>query len=72
MSSGLSHQKIKKISHHHAEESLDGPRDERRAELKEKEVDKPVKRSGVTLFHISPLSGLLERGRASETPDDVF
>jgi hypothetical protein len=72
MSSGLSHQKIKEISHHHAEEFLDRPGDERRAELKEKEVDKPVQRSGVTPFHISPLSGLLERGRASEVPDDFF
>jgi hypothetical protein len=58
MGSRLSHQKVKKISHHHAEESLNRPGDERRAKLKEEEIYKPIERSGVTFFHISPVVAL--------------
>jgi hypothetical protein len=51
----LSHQKVKKISHDHTEEFLDGPGDERRAELEEKEVNKPIKSLGVTFLHLNPV-----------------
>jgi hypothetical protein len=50
----LSHQEIKEISHDHTEEFLNRSGNERRTELEEKEVNKPVKRSGVTVFHINP------------------
>jgi hypothetical protein len=65
MGSRLFHQKVKEISHDHAEKFLDRTGDERRAELKEKEVNKPIKRSGVTFFHINPRNSLSENGRAS-------
>jgi hypothetical protein len=42
MSSRLFHQKIEEIADDHTEEFLDGPGDESGAELKEKEVDKPI------------------------------
>ena len=58
MCSRLSHQKVKKISHDHTEEFLDRPGDESRAELEEKEVNKPVQRSGVTFLHINPVVAL--------------
>jgi hypothetical protein len=72
MGSRFFHQKVKEISHHHAEKFLDRPGDERRAELKEKEVNKSVNGSGVTFFHINPRSGLLENEGASGCPNDVF
>jgi hypothetical protein len=71
MGSRLSHQKVKKISHDHAEEFLNRPGDERRAKLKEEEVYKPIKRSGVTFFHISPRNSLLENEGTSGYPNDV-
>jgi hypothetical protein len=58
MGSRFFHQKVKEISHHHAEKFLDRPGDERRAELKEKEVNKSVNGSGVTFFHINPVVAL--------------
>jgi hypothetical protein len=58
MGSCLSHQKVKKISHGHAEEFLDRPRDEGRAELEEKEVNKPIKSLGVTFLHLNPVIAL--------------
>jgi hypothetical protein len=42
MGSRLFHQEVKEISHDHAEEFLDRPGDERRAELEKKEVDKSI------------------------------
>jgi hypothetical protein len=58
MGSRLFHQEVKEISHDYAEKFLDRTGDERRAELKEKEVNKPIKRSGVTFFHINPVVAL--------------
>jgi hypothetical protein len=58
MGSRLSHQKVKKISHDHTEEFLDRPGDERRAELEEKEVNKPIKSLGVAFLHLSPIVAL--------------
>jgi len=58
MGSCLSHQEVKEIPHDHTEEFLNGSRNERRAELKEKEVNKPMKRGGVTFFHINPVVAL--------------
>ena len=55
MGSRLFHQKVKEISHDHAEKFLDRSGDEGRAELEEKEVNKSVNGSGVTFFHINPV-----------------
>jgi hypothetical protein len=54
----LSHQEIEEISHDHTEEFLNRSGNERRTELEEKEVNKPVKRLGVTFFHINPIASL--------------
>jgi hypothetical protein len=58
MGSRLFHQKVKEISHDHTEKFLDRTGDERRAELKEKEVNKPIESPGVTFFHINPVVAL--------------
>jgi hypothetical protein len=58
MGSRLSHEKVKKISHHDAEEFLDRPRDERRAELEEEEVNKTIKSLRVTFLHLNPVVAL--------------
>jgi hypothetical protein len=67
----LSHQKVEEISNDHAEKFLDRPGDERRAKLKEKEVNEPIKRSGVTFFQINPRSSLLESEGVSGSLNDV-
>jgi len=64
MGSRLSHQSIKKISHHDAEEFLGRPGDERRAELEKEEVNKTIQSLGVTFLHLNPQNNLLENGRA--------
>jgi hypothetical protein len=71
MGSRLSHHEVKEISYDHAEEFLDRPGDERRAELEEKEVNKTIESSGVSFFHINPQRILLENGRVSRCPNDV-
>jgi hypothetical protein len=58
MGSRLSHQSVKKISHHDAEEFLGRPGDERRAELEKKEVNKPIECLGVTFLHLNPVVAL--------------
>jgi hypothetical protein len=55
MGSRLFHQKVKEISHNHAEKFLGRPGDERRAELEEKEVNKPIESLGVTFLHLNPV-----------------
>ena len=71
MGSRLSHHEVKEISYDHAEEFLDRPGDERRAELEEKEVNKPIKSLGVTFLHTNPQNSLLENEGASRCPNDV-
>ena len=54
----LFHQAIKQVPYHHAEKSLDGSRDEGRAELKKEEVDELVQGPGMARLHELGLDGV--------------
>jgi hypothetical protein len=47
----FSHEKIKEVSHNNAEKFLYRPGNKGGTELKEKKINKPVQRLGVTFFH---------------------